>query len=120
MPLPPPRYTRIDRKPPTRTPPPLRTSKSFVRSAPPDGCSRPRPEPPEFFVDRSLGRHLLPDALRAAGFVVHTMVSVFGSDAEQKVDDVEWLQLAGDRNWLVLSKDARIRKRPHEIAEISA
>ncbi len=39
----------------------------------------PRSRPPrdptlQFFIDRSLGYHLLPDALRARGFVVHRIV----------------------------------------------
>jgi hypothetical protein len=34
--------------------------------------SRQQPEPPDLFIDRSLGRHQVPDALRAAGFTVHT------------------------------------------------
>ena len=40
-----------------------------------------QPEPPEFFVDRSLGRHLLPDALQQAGYTAHTLASVYGEDA---------------------------------------
>jgi hypothetical protein len=31
---------------------------------------------PEFFVDRSLGRKVVPEALRACGLIVHTMASI--------------------------------------------
>lgn len=59
--------------------------------------------PPEFFIDRSLGRKLLPDALRAAGYTVHTMWSVYGPDAEQRISDVQWLTegAAGARIFLL-------------------
>ena len=40
-----------------------------------DAINRPAP-PPEFVVDRSLGRHIVADALRALGFVVHAMADV--------------------------------------------
>lgn len=33
---------------------------------------------PEFFVDRSLGRRVVPTALREAGAVVHVMADVYG------------------------------------------
>jgi hypothetical protein len=78
--------------------------------------SRPKPPPPpEFFIDRSLGRHIVPDAIRAAGFVVHTLASVYGEQPGQHVDDTEWLQLAGKEGWVVLFKDDRIRRRPAEL-----
>ena len=38
----------------------------------------PSASPPEFFIDRSLGRHVVPDALREAGVVVHAMADVYG------------------------------------------
>jgi hypothetical protein len=34
--------------------------------------------PPEFFIDRSLGRYHLANSLRACGFVVRTMAEVYG------------------------------------------
>jgi hypothetical protein len=64
--------------------------------------------PPEFLLDRSLGRHQLADALRAEGVVVHTLWSVYGA-AEQKLDDDVWATDAGSRGWVVLSADKRLR-----------
>lgn len=72
---------------------------------------------PEFLVDRSLGRYAVPDAIRAKGYVVHTLSSVYGS-REQDLDDTEWLRDAGAAGWVVLTKDQRIRRRPLEIAAI--
>lgn len=33
---------------------------------------------------------------------------------EQNAKDVEWLAEAGQRGWIVLTKDAAIRRNPHE------
>ena len=65
--------------------------------------SRPPRDPPEFFVDRSLGYHLLPDALRALGFAVHTMRSVNGPDAEETEPDEVWLEQARRAGWVALT-----------------
>lgn len=75
---------------------------------------KPPRQPPEFFVDRSLGRYVVPDAIRAAGFTVHTLSSVYGEQAGQAVEDVVWLEEAGRRDWVVLLKDDRVRRRPAE------
>jgi len=71
--------------------------------------------PPEFFVDRSLGRRHLAEALTAHSLVVHTLASIYGDERGQSVEDAEWLALAGERGWVVLMKDDRIRRRPAEI-----
>jgi hypothetical protein len=71
--------------------------------------SRTSSAPPEveFFVDRSLGKKQLPEALRELGYTVHTVASLFGGEeAAQRVKDVEWLRLAGERGYVVLMKDA--------------
>ncbi len=73
----------------------------------------------EFLIDRSLGRKHLPAALAALGYKVHTLASVYGEDTAQKLDDEEWLQEAGKRNWVVLMKDAAIRRRPIEREALS-
>lgn len=80
----------------------------------------PRSPAPEFFVDRSLGHHLVPDALRRLDFVVHTMRSVYGPGAEQTVADVTWLERAGKAGWVVLTKDDAIRRRPVELRALAA
>lgn len=75
----------------------------------------PSASPPEFFIDRSLGRHVVPDALRAAGAIVHVMADVYGERIGQGLADEEWLRDAGEREWVVLMKDAKIRYRPAEL-----
>lgn len=73
--------------------------------------------PPEFLIDRSLGRHVLARSLADVGFQVHTLADVYG-DREESVADVEWLERAGREGWVVLTKDARIRYRSTELAAI--
>jgi hypothetical protein len=72
---------------------------------------------PEFFVDRSLGRIVVPRGLRGAGWIVRTHFEVFGT-RDETVPDAEWLEMCGRANLPVLSKDRRLRYRPEEIAAI--
>ena len=77
--------------------------------------SRREPPPqPEFFIDRSLGRKHLAEALRELGFRVHTLSSVYGEERGQRVSDERWLRDAGRSGWVVLMKDDKIRTRPAE------
>ena len=70
--------------------------------------------PPEFFIDRSLGRKHLANALTKQGLIVHTMASVYGEDVAQGLPDEQWLTDAGANGWIVLMKDDAIRRRPAE------
>ena len=81
---------------------------------------RESPPPPEFLVDRSLGAVIIPAALRDAGYVVHTLRSVYGEAGAQEVEDRDWLIEAGARGWIVLAKDERIRRRPAELEAIAS
>jgi hypothetical protein len=69
---------------------------------------------PEFFIDRSLGRRVVPGALRADGVTVHTMADVYGEQMGQRLTDETWLLDVGQRGWVVLMKDDAIRRRPAE------
>jgi hypothetical protein len=69
---------------------------------------------PEFFIDRSLGRRIVPDALRGVGLTVHTMADVYGERIGQQLLDETWLRDVGERGWVVLMKDDAIRRRPTE------
>ncbi len=71
-------------------------------------------QPLEFFVDRSLGRHRVPQALRDAGWTLRTHHEVYG-ERDEEVADVEWLEFCGREDLPVLTKDRRIRYRPAEI-----
>lgn len=73
------------------------------------------PEPDEltFFVDRSLGKSIVA-GLRAAGLQVLSMADVYGEKAAQLLADEVWLRDAGENDWVVLTKDDAIRRRPSE------
>jgi hypothetical protein len=58
---------------------------------------------------------VVPDALRAAGAIVHVMADVYGERIGQGLDDEEWIGNAGRRGWIILMKDAKVRYRPAEL-----
>lgn len=58
-----------------------------------------------FFIDASLGRKIVAEALRRAG----AKVEVHDDHFPQGTPDKEWLAAAGQRCWAVLTKDDRIR-----------
>lgn len=77
------------------------------------------PSPPErlvFFVDRSLGRKVIPGALRGAGEEVRVHDDHFPQDAKDEM----WLAEAGKSGWVVLTKDKHIRYRAAEILALRA
>ena len=75
-------------------------------------------KPPEivFFVDRSLGKIDVPDALRAAGYRCER----HDDHWDQTTEDSEWLAGVAARKWVVLTKDERIRYRPLELRTLES
>lgn len=73
--------------------------------------------PPEYFVDRSLGR-VTADRLRAEGWRLHLIADEYPDDAE-RIDDSEWITEGCLRGWALLTKDKAIRYRAHEIAALA-
>jgi hypothetical protein len=63
-----------------------------------------------FFVDRSLGGRIIVQGLRDAGHKVHAHDDHF----RHNTPDEEWLEFAGRKEWVVLSKDRMIRRRASE------
>jgi PIN like domain len=63
------------------------------------------PEPLIFFIDRSLGKKIVAEALREIGATVEIHDDHFAPDAK----DEEWLVEVAKRGWVVLTKDDRIR-----------
>lgn len=64
---------------------------------------------PELFLDRSLGRKKVPQLLRVEGVRLVTLAEHYGIPHDEGVQDVEWLRLCGEQNWLAIMKDDRIR-----------
>jgi hypothetical protein len=73
-------------------------------------------ELPDLFLDRSLGRVKVPGLLRAAGLRLVTLAEHYGVPEDESVADIEWLRLVGERQWIALMKDDRIRYVPAEKA----
>jgi hypothetical protein len=76
-------------------------------------------KPPErtiFFIDRSLGVEPIRTELINSGLVVEIHDDHFARDEEDRV----WLQTVGERGWVVLTKDQRLRYRPLEIGALRA
>jgi PIN like domain len=71
--------------------------------------------PLRFFVDRSLGRKAVPQALREDGWDLVTLAEHYGMPADQLVVDTDWIQEAAKQGWPILMKDKRIRHRRAEI-----
>lgn len=83
----------------------------------PSDASLPSPpEPLIFFIDRSLGRKVVPGALRAAGEEVRIHDEHFPQDAKDEI----WLAGVGQNGWIVLTKDKHIRYRAAEIQALRA
>jgi hypothetical protein len=76
----------------------------------------PHPDepPPEFLLDRSLGRSVA-DGLSDLGWVVHRVSEYFPNDG-QSVPDDEWVAFGGSRDWACLAKDKRIAKAAWDAA----
>lgn len=64
-----------------------------------------------FFVDRSLGKRAVAEALRSLAFLVVAHDDVFDAATE----DRQWLAHAGENNWIVLSADKGIRRKPDNL-----
>ena len=74
------------------------------------------PEETVFFIDRSLGIDPIRTELIKAGLTVEIHDDHFARDEEDHV----WLRTVGERGWVVLTKDQRLRYRPLEIAALKA
>jgi hypothetical protein len=76
-------------------------------------------QPLRFFLDRSLGRKAVPEALRADGWHLITLAEHYGIPADEQVADTDWIEEAAKQSWPILMKDKRIRYRQAEIAAVA-
>ncbi len=63
-----------------------------------------------------MGRHVVANALRGAGFAVEVHADHFAPGTA----DVDWLREIGARGWIVIGKDEAIRRNKHERATLLA
>ncbi len=87
-------------------------SKSKKRSGA-NSSSKPL-EPFVLFLDRSLGKKIVAASLREAGAEVRIHDDYFPQDAK----DEEWLPVVGQKSWIVITKDQRIRYRAAALAAV--
>lgn len=66
-----------------------------------------------YFTDRDLGKQF-PERLRAAGLSVERHADHFAPDAP----DTQWLPEVGQRGWVVITHDERIRYKANELAAV--
>jgi hypothetical protein len=66
-----------------------------------------------FFTDRDLGKQF-PAILAAAGLHVERHADHFAPNCP----DEEWLESVGQRKWVVVTHDSRIRYKPNELAAV--
>jgi uncharacterized protein with PIN domain len=76
--------------------------------------STPPDSPLIFFVDRSLGQKVIAEKLRQSGVNVEIHDDHFPQDAP----DEHWIAEVGEKGWVVLTKDDRIRYRPLRLRRI--
>ena len=80
--------------------------------------SGPSSKPPRkdvpYYLDRNMGKHVIADALRAAGSSVELHDDHLAPDAP----DEDWIALVGRNAWLAITKDKNIRYRAAEIEAI--
>jgi hypothetical protein len=66
--------------------------------------------PPEFFVDRCLGKQA-PALLMGWGWSVNLIADHYPNDA-QNIPDDEWMAEGLERGWSLLTQDDRITRQP--------
>ena len=67
----------------------------------------------EFLADRCLGKRVV-GILQSAQLTVHTLTDLFGETQAQSMSDEDWIRHAGQRRYVVLTKDQRIQHRTME------
>jgi len=68
-----------------------------------------------YWVDRSLGGLIVPNALRTAGVSVKTYADLY---TDTTLEDRDWIPEVTARGWVILTKDKAIRRDPVEIAAL--
>src|SRR5207249_11200287 len=98
---------------------PLRSSRRTSIWTPVPSKKQSAAKPPDetvFFIDRSLGIDRIRTELIRVGLAAEIHDDHFARDEEDRV----WLRTVGERGWVVLTKDQRLRYRPLEIGALRA
>lgn len=81
-------------------------------------CVPPPARLPDLFVDRSLGRIVVPRLLREARLALTTLAERYGIPTDETISDEQWLADAGRLQEVVFLKDGRVRYNVAEKAAI--
>ncbi|MCM6774950.1 hypothetical protein NDR87_26255 [Nocardia sp. CDC159] len=82
------------------------------RSAERNSSAQKSSPPPEFLLDRCLGKGVA-IGLAELGWIIHRITDHFPNDA-QAITDEEWIDYGLCHGWIPLCKDSRIKSRPAE------
>ena len=74
-----------------------------------------RPEIPTLFLDRNLGKKIIPQRLLSEGIPVEVHDDHLAIDAP----DEEWIALVGGKNWVAVTKDRNILYRSGELDSVA-
>jgi predicted nuclease of predicted toxin-antitoxin system len=74
------------------------------------------PDLAPLFIDRDAWSHKLGQALDDSGVAYIAHRQRFNHDSP----DVEWIEMASRENWIAISRDQNIRRKPNELAAIRA
>jgi hypothetical protein len=66
-----------------------------------------------YFTDRDLGKRF-PEILKSGGLAVERHADHFAPDTADNV----WLKAIGERGWIALTHDRRIRYKPNELGAV--
>lgn len=66
-----------------------------------------------YFTDRDLGKRF-PEVLTAGGLTAHRHADHFAHDTP----DEDWLKTIGEKGWVAITHDGRIRYKPNELAAV--
>lgn len=69
------------------------------------------PNPPPLFIDRCAWSNRLGDALTELGIPFIPHHDCFAPACP----DEDWLEVAGKKGWIVLTRDKNIRRKPNEL-----
>ena len=66
-----------------------------------------------YFTDRDLGKRF-PEILKAGGLTVRRHADHFAHDTPDEI----WLETIGEKGWVAITHDGRIRYKPNELAAV--
>ncbi len=76
--------------------------------------------PHKFLIDRSLGNNLVTNAFRKFGLEASSLADIFGHKKAEDLEDIFLFDYCSKNNLILVMKDKKILRRPHELSAIKA